>query len=166
MQDQVLNHWITRIRTLFGPEPPSGWLLGWNDERYFDDFAALLKSYGELVNETSFDYSFCNSYVLYVGDRSNESFESLTISLSFVADAFQLIWSGYRSFGRKGSVFNSQSDFHIEIENRCRGFAQKLGFIECSPEVFNMPIKGVRLELSGKENVTVGKCLFDDFDDS
>ena len=37
-------------------------------------------------------------------------------------------------------------------------------FVEITKEVSNTPIEGITLELSGRSNVTLDKCLFEDYE--
>ena len=47
-----------------------------------------------------------------------------------------------------------------------RAWIRTIGFELISDAIYRAPIRGVALELSEPEHLTIGKCLFEDFDES
>ena len=48
---------------------PNGWILHWDENRFFDQISEIVRPY-PLINYTTFDYAFCNRFEMDCrGDR-------------------------------------------------------------------------------------------------
>ena len=83
----------------------------------------------------------------------------LTVLVSFILDVFSLYWTTYEADGRYGSTASQPmlSQGKI-IEENVRRVLAKQGFEEVPAIWYNEPLSGIELD------VTLGKCLFDDYD--
>ncbi|MCP4458042.1 MAG: hypothetical protein GY816_08470 [Cytophagales bacterium] len=152
------------VKQKFSQGPPNGWLLGWDEERFFPDFIKIAHPFLS-INLTSFDYSFCNKF--HVRSDTNEigQYLALTVCLSFIVDAYSIHWTFYDYKGRTGKVVPSPcKEPESILEYRIREFLAKQGFVEIPDNWYNAKVEGVHLDLSDDEHVILGKCLFDDFD--
>jgi hypothetical protein len=149
-----------QVRTAFADGPPNGWLLGWPEDRGFDEFSRMAAPH-KPTNHTSFDYAFCNHFDVRVDEPDANGYVVLTLLMSFVADVFSLHWTAYQPGGQGGRVV-SEYPKASSLETRVRSWLAEKGFMSIPDDLFNMELPGVALELSGSQNVTLGKCLFRD----
>jgi hypothetical protein len=162
----MLDKIIRDVKDAFKNEHPNGMLLGWDDERFYQELSDLTKK-GELVDQTDFNYSFCNtfSYYYYPFDK-DKNYEMATLKISFVSNVFDIRWWKYRNRGRSPRIIESPENYvSKEWEQQVKAFFEKKGFVKCLPEWHSLHIEGIDLELSEKGKVTLGKCLFDDYED-
>lgn len=155
-----LSELIRRIQHEFRDGPPNGWLLNWPLVRFKE--LRLVVAPHELENWTSFDYSFCNRFEVRIPNKG-KSFYLLTILTSYVANFYSLHWTFYKD-GKKGKVVSVDDSALIDLASRVREFLISQGMRELPLEWDLAEVPGVELELAGCDNVTVGKCLFDDSD--
>lgn len=151
---------LDRLKALvvkqFENGPPSGWLLGWDESRLHGVVSAAVQP-SECVNETSFDYSFCNRFVVTPATRAGRRME-LTVLVSFVARFYSIYWT--RHSGRVRKVASAVDP--AEIARRVHEALVAQGFAELPADWHSEPVPGVVLELAGASTVTLGKCLFED----
>ncbi|QDU80180.1 hypothetical protein Pla110_19040 [Polystyrenella longa] len=150
------------IHTQFQDKPPNGWLLGWDESRGFASLHTAAAPHS-IVNCTSFDYGFCNWFELIIDSEIDECYWKLTIKLSFIVPAYVYYWTQYDRPARCRVLSNAPLGYE-EIEDRLRVVVENAGFFEIPMEWYDYEMKGVELELSGTENVTLSKCLFSDYD--
>lgn len=152
-----------RIVSTFRVSPPNGWLLGWDERRAFDAIASAVAPH-EFRNCTSFDYSFCNRYECTVIGQNDESF-LLCIRISFIAELASLHWTRYSESMKEAEVVaESVVPDSRQIMSKVRTVLRSCGFSESPASWDDEPLFGVRLELSNPEAVTVGKCLYEDYE--
>ncbi len=163
MEVPVQTDWAEIVANRFRSGPPNGWLEGWEVNRFH---AELLELSGKLTlaNHTSFDYAFCNLYEVEVPGSTSDVLWVLTIRISFIVDAFSLHWTRYECDGRQGAVRTPTISTCRTIEAEVRRFLQNRAFIEPSVADCDSRVTGVELELSDPDMVTLGKCLFQDYD--
>lgn len=150
------------IQKKFSNGCPNGFLLGWDVNRFFQSIQSLFAGF-KVTNDTSFDYSYCNSYVIELGKNADEEIFVLTLKISFIIDAYTLHLTRYSSNKRTGKVisFESFSEYSMVVE-KVKCFMEEQGFIEIQHNDMECLVNNVELELS--EQATLGKCLFDDFE--
>jgi hypothetical protein len=157
----ALERMIDDVRHQFSEEPPNGWLLGWDRERYL----ALVQNTCVpfvVTNTTSFDYAFCNRFEVRFDEPAREHFWVLTVRISFVLPIFSLHWTKYDST-TVGTVVTQVAGEHREVEESVRRALESIGLNELPEEWSEEEVGGVELELSGANNVTISKCLFEDY---
>lgn len=156
-----LKTMIDGLRQQFSEQPPNGWLLGWDRDRYF----TLVKNTCEpfvVTNATSFDYAFCNRFEVGFEEPRGEGFLALTVRISFVFPIFALHWTKYKS-KTLGAVVTQVAGEHRELEERVRRALESIGLNELPNEWSEEKVEGVELDLSDANNVTISKCLFEDY---
>lgn len=153
--DRLSSELVDRFRDAV----PNGWLLGWDRNRFRQQFAEASKPI-IVTNNTSFDYSRCNQYDFETVHAGSKCFLLLTLRLSFILPYFCLHWTEYDETKTHGRVVQLEGD---ELEKKIRGTAQRLGFEELPDAWLGVRVSGIQLELSEDENVTISKCLFDDY---
>lgn len=84
----------------------------------------------------------------------------------FIADFYCAHWTQYLdSKGQSGFVRPSAPDRESALTGaRVRRVIESAGFCELPDEWLIEELSGVTLELAGAEAVTIGKCLFDDYE--
>lgn len=152
-----------KVQSAFQDGPPNGWLLGWPADRFFDRIRAASPLDHEVVNDSSFDYAFCNSFRVRPRDHKG-SHRELIVKISFIADVFCLYWIGHSQAGKVSPVAEAPegSDDH-RFERRLATMLAEQGFDEFPAEWYETPLDGIELELAGEDGATLDKCLFDDF---
>ncbi|HVW02579.1 MAG TPA: hypothetical protein VHB77_19640 [Planctomycetaceae bacterium] len=150
----TLEELTTVVAERFRSGPPNGWLLGWDASRCSERLRDAVAPY-DLVNCTSFDYSFCNWYEVRFNRHRREAFWTLTAKLSFVAPAYCMHWNT----AAPAAPAESQ-----HVESNLRTELERAGFFELPVEWSELAVPNVQLELSGARNVTLSKCLFCDYD--
>lgn len=135
-----------------------------------DRYSNLIKSAAPdapFSNHTSFDYAFCNDYVLQFVEPPRSTPLTLTIRISFVAPCFTLHWTKYSVHRlNSGHVMPGsfvQSEQAKLAEQRIHAALDSAGLKQLPLEWSNEKINGVVLELAG-DNATISKCLFHDFE--
>jgi hypothetical protein len=159
----TLNDIIKSIREQFENGPPNGWILGWDLSRYFALVSTAAAPY-PTSNYTAFDYGFCNWFEVRVNSDSNQQYWTLTIKLSFIVPTYCVHWTYYES-STQGAVIPVAPVRYRSVEEKVRIAVEDAGFFELPVEWYEEHIHGIELELSGKDNVTVGKCLFSDYEE-
>lgn len=150
------------IHSQFHEGPPNGWLLKWNESRYFalvSDAAAPHRT----TNHTSFDYGFCNWFEVRIDGNSHHGYWTLTIKLSFIIPAYCFHWTQYEN-STQGTVIHAAPAGYQMLEDKVRIAVENAGFFAISAQWYDVELEGVELELSSTEHVTLGKCLFTDHD--
>lgn len=161
MNDSItLDEIIRIIRSRFHDGPPNGWLLCWDETRYFALVSDAATPY-PTINYTSFDYGFCNWFEVRID--SDHRYWTFTIKLSFIAPVYCVHWTQYES-PSQGAVISAAPLGHQAVEDNVRTAVERAGFFELPTEWYDQQVQGIELELSGTENVTIGKCLFSDYD--
>lgn len=158
------QEWIQIIQDRFADGPPNGWLEGWDCRRFENEIRKLVAPL-EMTNETSFDYEFCNTYEIKVETKKPAGYRIFKIQVSFILDVFSTQWDRPERDGRPvklkpGYLFAMCGN----LEQNIREFLIERQFEEIANEDYNRNVAGVMLELSGSENVTLTKCLFEDFE--
>lgn len=140
---------------------PNGILLRWETDRFYQDLVEIFSDY-KVSNETDFNYSYCNSYDVFLGKDEKSRSWILTIKASFICDAFTLHITRYKN-PRGGDVvpIHQCGEFASAVV-KVRNFFNDKGFREIDTFEMDVEIEGVNLELA--KVATVGKCLFDDFE--
>jgi|GEM_PF-1534926 len=136
-----------RLRHLQGR--PNGWLLGWDRDRHFAGFTACCSGY-PCANLTSFDYDFCNTFEVGVGDRG----QALRVRLSFVAPVAERYWTK--------KPIRKEQEALAALEEAVDRWIGETGFRLLPPEIGELPMD-VELELADKDSTTLWKCLFADY---
>lgn len=155
---------LDRLKALvvaqFESGPPNGWLLGWDRDRLYGVVSTAAKP-EECVNATSFDYCFCNTFLVTPIARFDLTLR-LTVRVSFVAPFYSTHWTRY---GPKTSQVVPVVPIEVaHIAERIRKALDKQGFAEVPLEWHDETVSGVVLELSGPTDVTLSKCLFEDYE--
>jgi len=158
----ALNTLIIDIQKKFSDGCPNGFLLGWDINRFFQSLISLFVGF-KVINDTDFNYSYCNSYEIELGENESDEIFILTLKVSFIVDAFVLHVTRYSSNRRSGKVihFDECSEYAGEIK-KAKIFLVGKGFVEMQNDDMESVVDGVHLELA--EIPTVGKCLFEDFE--
>lgn len=153
---------IRDIQRKFSNGCPNGYLLGWDVNRFFKPLLSLFAGF-RVINETDFNYSYCNSYDIELGIGEDEKIYFLTLKASFIADIYTVHVTGYSKNKRRGKVVDVMKfpEYEKQIE-RARSFMNGQGFMEILDEDMELVVESVDLELA--EHATLGKCLFDDFE--
>lgn len=152
---------VSKIREAFSQGVPNGFLLDWDRERFYSSLVREFKGC-RVINDTDFNYSFCNTYELDGLGSSKEDYV-ITIKISFVADAYTVYVTKYWDSRRKGKVVPDELVPEIGCSvSDVKIFFKKMGFEEVDGEMMDVEIPDVQLELA--ETATIGKCLFDDFE--
>jgi hypothetical protein len=159
--NMTIERVIDELRGQFSEHPPNGWLLGWDEERHLALVEKTCAPYA-VTNTTSFDYAFCNRYEVRLDDTNSSGFWVLTVRLSFIMPVFSLHWTRYES-QTEGAVITRVPGEHHEVEERLRKALESVGLDELPNEWSEREVGGLELELSGDTNVTVSKCLFEDY---
>jgi hypothetical protein len=155
---------LETVRKAFAAGPPNGWLLGWLVDRHFSGFAQAASPV-KARNVTTFDYAFCNHFEARINGLTGGRFATLTVMLSFIADVYVLHWTLYESDGRTGQVVAAApSEEAAALQGRIKHWLAKVGFLPLPDSWHELRLDGIELELSGARNVTLGKCLFRDYD--
>lgn len=163
IQNTIPEIWINTVREKFSNGVPNGWLLNWDSERFSKELKELSNEF-EFINSTSFDYAFCNSYNLFFPSQASENYEMATIEISFIVDAYQIFWTEYFDYGKRGKVIPATTSKKSKaVEIRIRSFLNEKGFTDCLLDWSEINIQNIQLELS--EKATLGKCLFVDYED-
>ncbi len=152
---------ISVLQASFASGLPNGWQLGWDRERFGADLKRIAGD-RRVINVTSFDYSRCNSYEIECSNVGNQLV--LTVRISFVRDLFILHWTQYSPNRRSGQVVQEIPDACAEIEGSVAEFLHCENFRRVPDDLYEQHVPNVELELSEPGDVTVGKCLFDDYD--
>jgi len=159
----INDYVIKEIQSAFKDGIPNARLLGWDEERFYTDLINLSRS-GKIVNATDFNYSFCNTYYYhYYPSEQSKAHEKATLQISFVSNVFQIYWDKFlkhSSVARR--ILEPENTESKDWEKAVKGFMKQSGFEEFLIEWYNLPIDGIELELSKKDEVTLGKCLFDE----
>ncbi len=158
-----LDDLIESIECQFRGGPPNGWLLGWDESRC----ATLVSTAAAphtTTNNTSFDYGFCNWFEVRIDNTNDDLFWTLTIKLSFIAPAFCVHWTQYDR-STQGTFIPMAPAGYREVEKKVCAALESVGFFEISDEWYNVKLHGIELELSSEEHVSIGKCLFSDFEE-
>ena len=157
-----LAHLITAIGERFRNSPPNGLLLGWREDRYFDEVRGCCPGC-TVVNETSFDYSRCNTFQIRPQSLTDQWIYELSVNISFVAAAYTIHWTKYSPDARRGRVVDTAD---VEVAQNPAAAVRRMlkmeGFTEIPGEWLESLVAGVDLELA--ESATLGKCLFNDYE--
>jgi hypothetical protein len=153
---------VLGIQEIFGKSRPNGILLGWDKNRFFSSLRELCADC-TVVNDTDFNYSYCNSFEIVSNTNRQEHDYVITFKTSFVLDVYSLHVTRYSPDRKRSKVVSEHECTElIPILQRIRNFAEKQYLQEISSSDHDVVVDGVSLELS--EVATVGKCLFDDFE--
>jgi len=162
--DANLAKLIERVRSAFAYGPPNGWIEGWAITRHFSEFVQVV-SPRSAFNITSFDYSFCNRFEVQVKGLDDRCHAVLTALLSFIADVYTTYWTLYEQGGRVGRVIEiPPSEDAAKLQLRVESWLTQIGFARLHDDWYSIELNGIQLELSGETHVTLGKCLFQDYD--
>jgi len=157
----TLYNLISDIQNKFSEGCPNGFLLEWDVNRFFHALLSLFDGY-KVINDTDFNYSYCNSYDVELGEDENNDVFILTLKASFISDAYTIHITRYSSDRRNGVVIPYENCLEYESEiAKVKGFIENEGFVEVQSNEMDVVVENVELELAGP--ATVGKCLFDDF---
>ena len=157
-----LDDLVRKIRSAFAAGPPNGTLEGWPRDRLFNELSALVAP-ARARNVTMFDYAFCNRHEATFSPNDDGSYAVLSLQLSFITDVYSIHWTLYDRGGRSGRVVElAPSEEAERIATNVRSALALHGFAPIPLAWSSVPVGGIELELSGRVNVTVGKCLFQD----
>lgn len=161
MKTSQFKNELQIIRDKFKNGPPNGYNLAWNENRFWDELKKAVNPH-KVINTTSFDYSFCNSYEIEINSAFSIASRRLIIHISFIMDVYEVYWT-QQAFLKEPQVVKShqnKKDFHIE--NQIHQLLGSHNFVEVSDALYDTKLTDIKLELSEPENITVGKCLFND----
>ena len=158
----VLSMLVENIQRKFSNGCPNGFLLGWDVNRFFKSLLSLFVGF-KVINDTDFNYSYCNSYDIELGTGEDGKMFILTLKASFIADTYTIHVTKYSKNKRSGKVIHIEEyrEYAGEVV-KARSFMEEQGFIEILDDDMELFVENVDLELA--ERATVGKCLFDDFE--
>jgi hypothetical protein len=159
-----LAHLVEAVQKAFSPLPPNGWLLAWNCERYFREFARAAAP-ARATNHTSFDYAFCNHFEAELRGSGDAEHLTLTVRISFIADVYSIHWTTYRDGGKVGHVVpRPVTDSSVDLQKRIEQWLGTTALARLPDEWFELQLSEVQLELAGVTGATLGKCLFEDYE--
>ncbi len=150
---------VRQVRERFQSGKTNGFLMKWEANRFHEKLKALCEDF-RVVNQTDFNYSYCNSYEIEPYIHRTGGQYVLTVKFSFIADVFSVHLTKY-SHNRKVGFVVPEHELP-ELPRLIRDFAIFEGFEEIDGVDHNLLVDGVELELS--QISTLGKCLFDDFE--
>lgn len=156
----LLNTLVADIQKMFFDGCPNGFLLKWDVNRFFQSLVSLFAGF-KVINETDFNYSYCNSYEIELAE--NGEIFILTLKASFIADAYTVHLTKYSSNRRRGIVvpYEEYPEYAEEIK-KSKAFFKENNFVEVENDEIDSFVENIDLELA--DRATVGKCLFDDFE--
>ncbi len=158
----ILNVLIIDIQKKFSNGCPNALLLGWDRNRFFQIFLSLFVGF-KVINETDFNYSYCNSYEIELGKNVCDEIFILTLKVSFIVDAYTIHVTKYSSNRRTGVVIPYEECLeYVDEIGKAKTFLEGKEFIEIQDNEMDIFLENIDLELA--EKATVGKCLFDDFE--
>ena len=160
-----LDELVQTVQSRFQDDPPNGWQLGWDRERCLDLVRSAASPH-PARNLTSFDDAFCNWYEVCIDPSDGKQHwkqRTLTIQFSFIAPVSCLYWDRPKR-STQGDLIASAPESYQAVEARVRAAVWAVGFFEAPSDWLNHEIEGIQLELSGTHHVTLGKCLFCDYD--
>ena len=149
----------------FATGVPNGSLLGWNERRLESELTAAVRPL-KMQNCTSFDYAFCNHFDVSFGGDGEHYDYVLTIRISFVCDFYGLNWTRYKRSGNKGGGpvrTPGTADARV-LERTVRELLAEHGFLEICDGWMDEPVPEVKLDLARTRNVTISKCVFEDYE--
>jgi len=153
---------IDEIKKMYLDGRPNGFLLEWDVNRFFEELVLLFIDH-KVSNDTDFNYSFCNSYNIALGNTSDNEKYVLTVKASFIADSYIVHITRYSKSKRNGKVVSIEEcqEYASELA-LVREFMTKKGFVETPRNMIDLHVDGIELELA--ELATLGKCLYDDYE--
>ena len=158
-----VDDWTAATRGAFDTGIPNGWELEWDRARFEKEVAARARPW-KCFNATSFDYARCNKYEIECGSEATGHYV-LTILVSFVVDSYIAHWTHYTERGRAGVVVTGPGERALgTVEQAVISFLEGEGFEEMPADIYRTKVEGIALELSEPDEVTIGKCCFEDFD--
>ncbi|MEL6340959.1 MAG: hypothetical protein AAFQ65_13700 [Myxococcota bacterium] len=164
MTDSLLHRWQAEVYDAFKDGAPNGWLIGWDRDRLLNEVRDIARLADGCINATSFDYARCNRFELRIGAEDRQHWV-LTVRVSFVIDAYSLHWTEYGPGDKSGRVVDGLDNKRTgTLENETRSILAGRGFAELPATWSALPMTGIALELSDPEDVTLGKCVFEDYD--
>lgn len=158
----LLDDWISTVKSKFGDGCPNGFLLEWDANRFYSSIIEICRKC-KVINQTDFNYAYCNTYVIRPGTKTGNFIYELTLNISFIVDAFSFHWTRYTPNLKKGGVI-STNEIEVEYDptDSLIEFLEKNQYQEVQPDWFDLNIDDVQLELA--EEATLGKCLFHDYE--
>ncbi|NOT12099.1 MAG: hypothetical protein HOP23_09760 [Methylococcaceae bacterium] len=140
---------------------PNGDLLGWDRNRFYEPLQLLLNEYA-VINQTDFNYSYCNSFDINMNTKGNfGEIYKITLKISFILDMFTIHLTKYSKDKKMGKVVSQDTIPEAKfVCDKLRYYLSQINFEELYEDI-DVEIPGIQLELAQK--ATVGKCLFDDF---
>jgi hypothetical protein len=163
--NSLLLEWIRTIQGKRSSQALSQAKPSWDVSRFAESLKKYSKPYS-ITNYSTFDYSACNNYEVNVPiTDSHDKYPRLILSvrISFIIDAFCLHWTRYESNQRAQVLSETPKDDATFVEEKVRSFLISQGFMEVPDEWMDVHIPNVHLELSRDSEVTLSKCLFDDY---
>lgn len=158
----MLADWIKTIQTQFKKGCPNGNLLEWDRNRYSASIKRVSKKC-KVINQTDFNYAYCNTYEIRPKSLNEKYIYELTLSISFIVNAFVYHWTRYTLDMKKGKVIPiSEIEVEYDPTDELIKLMKEYGYTEVVSEWFDRQIENVQLELA--ENATLGKCLFHDYE--
>jgi hypothetical protein len=163
-----VNDWIDTTRAAFAEGIPNGWILGWDRARFAEEIAACARPW-KFFNATSFDYARCNKNEIDCRDidyaTEATSYHVLTVLVSFVVNTFITHWTCYTKGGRSGATVPRPEDRTLNtLEDAIVLVLEGKGLERMPADIYRTRMDGILLELSEPDEVTIGKCCFEDFD--
>jgi len=153
---------IESIQNAFSNGCPNGALLGWDANRFYESLTKLFYEFS-ISNETDFNYSYCNSYDIAVGNGEQGENFVITVKISFIIDAYRMQLTEYSKDKKSGKVIDFEDlNEGTRFAENVRSFFEDRGFTEVADEELTHIVENVHLELA--DLATVGKCLFDDYE--
>ena len=155
--DKILVELIDKVKEAFANGVPPGYLLNWEEDRFFSEISQIVTPM-RVVNETDFNYAFCNRYSIY--DTNREYYFGLWIS--FIADVYSLSQFKRISNTQVSEVGKSESCCLSEKKDEIKQFLTNKNFIAFPESWDKVVVPGIKLELS--DVVTLDRCLFEDYE--
>lgn len=160
MKSQEFHNFVAEVESVFSTAPPNGWLLHWDRSRHFGDFSMLVAPLAA-VNQTSFDYQFCNWFDVEL-PRTDGGTCVLTVMLSYVVPAASMHWTEYAPSRRQGAVVEVPScDGSVDLQRRVERWVTDLGFVLLPVDEQAVVVGVTSLDLC-EGDATLGRCLFVD----
>lgn len=131
-------------------------ISGWSSEH---SRGLLGEDWGdvEVVDSSDYNYDFCDSFDFVFGGRV-----LISVDISHLAPVFRITgWGGRGDKQKTSTVWRSEADATLA---NVRARLLEAGLVELSRAEQSVAVGGVNLELSGPDEVTLGKCLFKDYD--
>lgn len=158
--DMTLPELIKKVQEQFDNGQPNGWELEWKHDRFLNDIESIVSPF-PVLNCTSFDCSFCNSYEILFDFQNRNYHRILILKFSFIVPVYCAYWTRRKGNSNHSETQVSETDFEApSFEKKVCDSIEGLNFFKLPDEWHHAKVPKVKLELSDSKNVTLDKCLF------